>query len=278
MIELSRNITFGQYINNGSQVARMDPRTKLLCAILLIILFSFLSSFLAFFVCLLFCALLQWNSRIPTGYVLHSFKPFLGFLAFIFCIEVLFYTSATQNKTLLWHWAFLNVSWEGIIRSALTIVRVLFLYYITSMLLFATSLVDLTDGMEALLSPLQKIGIPANAFVMVLVIAFKFVPIFVTEVERLMKAQAARGVRFDQGNFIQRTRKIAPLLVPLFISGFKRAETLSVAMEARCYGGRPGWRRSKRRQLSFDRYDALVLGLTLALCLVTVVINFVSPV
>src|SRR5579885_2138418 len=98
MIELSRDITFGQYINNGSQVARMDPRTKLLCAILLIILFSFLSSFLAFLVCLLFCALLQWNSRIPTGYVLRSFKPFLGFLVFIFCIEVLFYTSRSEER------------------------------------------------------------------------------------------------------------------------------------------------------------------------------------
>jgi energy-coupling factor transport system permease protein len=277
MIELSRNITFGQYVNNGSALSRMDPRTKLLCGVLLIILASFLSSFIAFAICLLFCVLLQSASRISTPYVLRSFKPFLGFLVFIFCIEVLFYTSATQNKTLLWHWAFLNISWEGIIRSAITIVRVLFLYYFTSMLLFATSLVDLTDGMEALLSPLQKIGIPANAFVMVLVIAFKFVPIFVNEVERLMKAQAARGVRFDQGNFIQRTMKVAPILVPLFISGFKRAETLSVAMEARCYGGRPGWRRSKRRALHFDRYDALVLASTLALCVVTVVINFVSP-
>lgn len=277
MIELSRNITFGQYVNNGSALSRMDPRTKLLCGILLIILASFLSSFIAFAICLLFCVLLQRASRISTPYVLRSFKPFLGFLVFIFCIEVLFYTSATQNKTLLWHWAFLNISWEGIIRSAITIVRVLFLYYFTSMLLFTTSLVDLTDGMEVLLSPLQKIGIPANAFVMVLVIAFKFVPIFVNEVERLMKAQAARGVRFDQGNFIQRTIKIAPILVPLFISGFKRAETLSVAMEARCYGGRPGWRRSKRRELHFDRYDALVLASTLALCVVTVIINFVSP-
>lgn len=277
MIELSRDITFGQYVNNGSALSRMDPRTKLLCGVLLIILASFLSSFIAFAVCLLFCVLLQRASRISTTYALRSFKPFLGFLVFIFCIEVLFYTSATQSKTLLWHWAFLNISWEGILRSAITIVRVLFLYYFTSMLLFTTSLVDLTDGMEALLSPLQRIGVPVNAFVMVLVIAFKFVPIFVNEVERLMKAQSARGVRFDQGNFIQRTTKIAPLLIPLFISGFKRAETLTVAMEARCYGGRPGWRRSKRRELHFERYDAQVLAITVALCVVTIVINFVAP-
>ena len=156
MIEISRNITFGQYVNNGSALSRMDPRTKLLCGVLLIILASFLSSFIAFALCLLFCVLLQWTSRISTPYVLRSFRPFLGFLVFIYCIEVLFYTSATQHTSLLWHWAFLNISWEGIIRSAVTIVRVLFLYYFTSMLLFATSLVDLTDGMEALLAPLQK--------------------------------------------------------------------------------------------------------------------------
>src|SRR5260221_6225267 len=102
------------------------------------------------------------------------------------------------------------------------------------MLMFTTSLIDLTDGSEVLLSPLQRIGVPVNAFVMVLVIAFKFVPIFVGEIERLIKAQSARGVRFDQGNFIQRTLKLAPLLIPLFVSGFKRAESLSIAMEARC--------------------------------------------
>jgi energy-coupling factor transport system permease protein len=143
------------------------------------------------------------------------------------------------------------------------------------MLLFTTSLVDLTDGAEALLSPLQKIGIPVNAFIMVLVIAFKFVPIFVAEIERLVKAQTARGVRFDQGNFIQRTVKLAPLLIPLFVSGFKRAETLSIAMEARCFGHHRGWRRSKRRALTFTRFDALVLVFTVAICILALVVNFV---
>src|ERR1700675_3766723 len=112
MIEISRNITFGQYVNNGSALSRMDPRTKLLCCVLLIILASFLSSFIAFALCLLFCVLLQWTSGISTSYVLRSFKPFLGFLVFIYCIEVLFYISAPQHTTLLWHWTFLNISWE----------------------------------------------------------------------------------------------------------------------------------------------------------------------
>jgi energy-coupling factor transport system permease protein len=277
MIELSRNITFGQYINNSSALTRMDPRTKLLCAVLLIALVSYVSSFTAFALCLLFCMLLQGMSHISTSYVLRGFRPFLGFLVFIFIIEILF-NPVPPHTPLLWQWWILSISWKGIISSASTIVRVLFLYYLTSMLMFTTSLVDLTDGSEALLSPLQKIGIPVNAFIMVLVIAFKFVPIFVAEVERLMKAQAARGVRFDQGNVFQRTTKLASLFVPLFVSGFKRAEVLSIAMEARCYaGGRRGWRRSKRRELRFSRFDVIALVVTIAFCIVTVIVNIFAP-
>ena|SRR5579863_8728354 len=276
MIELSRDITFGQYINNGSSLARMDPRTKLFCAVLLIALVSYISSFIAFALCLFFCITLQGISHISTGYVLRGFKPFLGFLFFIYLIQILFYPVAPHVKQ-LWQWWIFAVSWEGIIRSTITIIRVFFLFYLTSMLSFTTSLVDLTDGSEALLSPLQRIGVPVNAFVMVLVIAFKFVPIFVGEIERLIKAQSARGVRFDQGNFIQRTLKLAPLLIPLFVSGFKRAESLSIAMEARCYGGRPGWRRSKRREYHFARFDAIVLTATLLTCVITVLVNIFAP-
>lgn len=278
MIELSRNVTFGQYINNGSALTRMDPRTKLFCIFLLIVLVSVARTFSAFAVCLLFCVALQWASRISAPYVLRSFKMFIPFLAFIYIIEVLFYYAPTnQHLTVLWQWAFLSVSKEAIIFSTITMIRVLFLYYIVSMLMFTTSLVDITDGLEALLSPLQKIGIPINALIMVLVIALKFVPIFISEIERLMKAQTARGVRFDQGNVIQRTRKVAPLLIPLFVSGFKRAQTLSVAMEARCYGSHPHWRRSKRRALRFERFDALVLAVTLLTCGIALLISFFLP-
>jgi len=129
-----------------------------------------------------------------------------------------------------------------------------------------------------LLSPLGRIGIPVTYIVMVFVIAFKFVPIFITEIERLIKAQTARGVRFDKGNFIRRAMNIGPLLIPLFLGGFRRAEALTVAMEARCYGaGRRGWRRSKRRALHFNRYDIWVLAFTIVFCIVTLIVNFVAP-
>ena len=221
--------------------------------------------------------MLHWISRISITYVLRGFRAIAIFLIFIYIIEVVFYYSPTQHTTLIWQWGIFAVSWEGIIRSALISVRVVFLYYLASMLMFVTSLVDLTDGLEAVLSPLQRLGIPVNAFVMVLMIAFKFVPIFVAEVERLIKAQSARGVRFDQGNFIQRATKLGPLLIPLFISGFRRAETLSTAMEARCYGGAiRGWRRSKRREMHFKHFDVWALVFTVIFCVVTVVVNLVA--
>ncbi len=276
MIELSRDIAFGQYINNGSRLTRMDPRAKLICAVLLIALVSYVNTFTAFALCLLGCIVIQWESRISLAYILRSFRAIAIFMVVIYIIEVVFYYSPTQHTTLIWQWGIFNISWEGIIRSALIMVRVIFLYYLASMLLFTTSLIDLTDGSEALLSPLQKLGIPVNAFIMVLVIAFKFVPIFVSELERLMKAQAARGVRFDKGNFIQRAMKLGPLLVPLFLSGFRRAEALSIAMEARGYAGAVrGWRRSKRRALRFKRYDIAAMILTTVFCIATVVVNII---
>lgn len=278
MIELSRDLNFGQYINNGSALTRLDPRTKLLCAVLLIALVSYVANFSSFTVCILYCIALQWTSRIPLSYVLRGFKLIFIFTIPLFIFEILFYPSPPQHTTLLWHWSIFSISWEGIVYSTIISLRVFLLYYLASMILFTTSLLDLTNGLEALFSPLEKVGLPMNKFVMILVIAFKFVPIFVAQAERLVKAQTARGVRFDKGNFIQRTVRIGSLFIPLFISGFQRAESLSVAMEARCYGGDlRGWRRSKRRALHYSRYDILVLVFTIAFCIVTIIVNIVAP-
>src|SRR5947209_2412441 len=276
MLELSRDITFGQYVKNGSSLVRMDPRAKLLCTILLIALVSYVATFTAFGLCLLWFMFLQWLSRISVTYVLRSFRPIFIILVFIFIIQTVLYVPTASHAGVIWQWGIFSLSWEGMIRSGQAVVRGLLLYYLTSLLLFTTSLVDLTDGLEALLTPLQKIGLPTNAFIMVLVIGFKFVPIFVTEVERLTKAQSARGVRCDKGNFIQRALKLGSLLITLFVSGFRRGETLATAMEARCYGGAiRSWRRSKRRELRLQRFDVLALLATLIFCAVTVVVNLV---
>jgi energy-coupling factor transport system permease protein len=128
----------------------------------------------------------------------------------------------------------------------------------------------------ALGSPLQKIGIPISALVMVVIIAMKFVPIFVLEVERLMKAQTAQGLNFDQGNLFQRVSKMTLLLIPLFVSAFLKVKILTVSMEARCYGIRRGWRRTKLRALHFERFDRIALVLTIAVCVVLIVVNIVT--
>jgi energy-coupling factor transport system permease protein len=278
LIELSRNITFGQYINNGTRLTRMDPRAKLLSAVLLIALFSYVASFTALALCLLCCVIIQWMSRIPVLYALRGFRLLVIFLSVLYILEVVFYTSPTQHTSLLWQWGIFNVSWEGITHSGLTIIRILLLFYLASMLLFTTSLVDLTDGSEALLAPVQKLGLPVNGLIMVLVIAFKFVPILVAEIERLIKAQTARGASFSRGSIAQRMASFGSLLVPLFVSAFRRAEALTIAMEARCYmGGLRGWRRSKRREMHLKRYDVLVLVFTIIFCVVTITVNFFAP-
>jgi energy-coupling factor transport system permease protein len=276
MIEFSRYIPFGQYVNNGSRVANLDPRAKLIGAVLLIASISYISRVPAFLLGLIFCLFLQQASRISLAYVLRSLRPFAIFLVFAFVIEVLFYVPGHATP-LLWHWWIFSLSWEGLFISVLGMVRVLFLYYLVAMLTFTTSLVDLTDGLDALLAPLQKIGLPTSALVMVLVIAFKFVPIFVGELERLMKAQAARGMNFGQGNLVQRVVKLASLLIPLFASAFKRVKTLSVAMEARCFGGRKGWQRTRLRALQFQRVDILALSLTMLVVAAMVIANLISP-
>jgi energy-coupling factor transport system permease protein len=197
------------------------------------------------------------------------------FLIVAFVFEVLFYVPA-QASPLLWHWWVLNISWSGIITSLLTIIRVIFLYYLASMLTFTTSLVDLADGMEALCSPLQKLGVPVSALVMVVVIAMKFVPIFVLEVERLMKAQTARGLNFDQGNLFQRVSKMTLLLIPLFVSAFLKVKVLTVSMESRCYGVHNGWRRTKLRALHFERFDCIALVITAIVCIALIVVNVLT--
>lgn len=275
MIELTRSVTLGQYVSNNSPLNRLDPRVKIVATVLLLVLFSIVSSFVAYGAGLIFSLFVLALSRLSVRFVAASLKPALVFLGFIYVIEVLFYQSPTPHITLLWHWWILSVSVEGLVSSAIISIRVLFFYYFVNMLTFTTSLVDLADGTESLLSPLQRIGLPINEFVMVLVVALKFVPIFLTELERLMKAQTARGVRLDTGNFISRTLKVGPLLVPLFLSGFTRAESLTVAMDARCYRGGRG--RTKLRVLRLRWFDYLAVIVLLAACAGMFYVNVRAP-
>jgi energy-coupling factor transport system permease protein len=191
---------------------------------------------------------------------------FLGFLAFILAFQVLFYPGEVPESSVLWRWGFLSISTEGLRFAAILGLRVLLLYYITTMLMLTTPLVDLTNGLELLFRPLQKVRVPVNELVLVSVIAVKFVPIFVAEMERLSRAYTARGVPFDEGGALTRARRIGRLLIPIVIGGFRRADLLTRAMDTRCYQG--GRNRTKLRQLHATGADWLMLLLVVIWVLV----------
>lgn len=255
-IELSRNITFGQYLDLKSPVHRLDPRTKIVaCAALMIATFM-VRSFLGLGILLVAAAIIQVAARIPFGYTLRGMRLLIGTVLFLMVFQVLFYPNPDPATT-YWSWWILSISADGIHQAALLFVRIILLYYWTSTLMFTTAMMDLADGIEVGLNPLKRIGIPVNELVLAFVIALKFVPLLVAELERMIKAQSARGARFDQGNLVARVTQLGSLLIPLFVNAFGRAEVLTTAMNARCYRGGRG--RTKRRLLTFHRTDALAL-------------------
>jgi energy-coupling factor transport system permease protein len=257
VLELQRNVIFGQFIDTGSPIHKMDSRIKLVATFVFIVASFLIDSFLGFALVLPLLALIQFVSRVPLGYVLRGSRFFLGFLVFILFFQVLFYPGEVSESSYLWRWGFLSISTEGLYTAGILGLRVVFLYYVTTMLMLTTSLVDLTNGLELIFGPLQRIRVPVNELVLVFVIAIKFVPIFIEEVERLARAQTARGVPFDEGGAFKRARRLGRLLVPIFISGFARADLLTTAMNTRSYRG--GRYRTKLRQLHSTATDWLLL-------------------
>ena len=262
MLELQRNVIFGQFVDTGSFIHRMDARIKIAATLVFIVASFLVGSFLGFVVLLPLIVGIGVVSKVPLGYILRGSRLFLGFLAFILAFQVLFYPGDVPESGYFWHWGILSISTEGLYTAGIIAARVILLYYVTTMLMLTTSLVDLTNGLELILNPLQRLRVPVNELVLVFVIAIKFVPVFIEEMERLARAQTARGVPFDEGGAITRARRLGRLLIPIFISGFTRAETLTVAMNTRSYRGGTG--RTKLRQMRAKPSDWLSLTLVIA--------------
>jgi energy-coupling factor transport system permease protein len=257
MLELQRNVIFGQYIETGSLIHRLDPRIKIV-AMWLFVIFSFLVELPGLLLSLPLLVLIHAIAGIPFRYILTGSRVFLVFLAVIAVFQILFYRGAFAEQNVFWEWWIVSVSLEGILFAVMISVRVIVLYYVVTMLMLTTSLVDLTDGLELMFLPLQRVRVPVNELTLVSVIAIKFVPIFIGEMERLARAQTARGVPFEEGGPIARARRVGRLLIPIFLSGFRRADLLTMAMDTRCYQG--GANRTKFRRMSTSSTDWLVLG------------------
>lgn len=244
-----KDITLGQFFPGNSFIHKLDPRTKILCIIAYITVVFCINSMAGYAVLALFTAACILSSKIPVKFVLKGLKPIMVFVV----ITALFNLFLTNGRV-LWQWKFLTITYEGVRLAVFMVFRLFFLVLGTSLLTLTTSPINLTDGIENLLSPFKRIGVPAHELAMMMTIALRFVPTLLEETEKIIKAQTARGADFESGNLINRAKAMIPILIPLFISAFRRADDLAVAMECRCYHG--GENRTRLRELKMTYRDA----------------------
>lgn len=259
-MELTRYVTIGQYIPRDSPVHRLDPRTKIAAVTLMMVAIFIVPDFFGYALLALFLLGVVLASRIPMGYMLRALRPILFLLILTVILNVFF--SGIQGGTVLVRLGPLVVTREALLRAIFVGSRLIGLVIVTSLLTYTTSPVELTDGLERLLRPFRRIGVPAHELAMMMTIALRFIPTLLQETEKIMKAQMARGAEFDRGGILRRARAMVPILVPLFVSAFRRADELALAMEARCYRGGEG--RTRLRQLRFAPRDAVALVVTIA--------------
>lgn len=259
-----KDITLGQYYPVDSPIHRLDPRIKIIAAFLLIVLAFIAGTFIGFALIAAFLAVVNLLSRIPFSALFKGLKSIYFLLLFTFVLNIFFFTGGR----VLVHWWIFTITDQGLLRAVFMALRLLLLVTAATQLTLTTSPIALTDGIEKLLSPLQKLGFPAHEIAMMMTIALRFIPTLMEETDKIMKAQAARGAVFDRGSLWQRAKAIIPLLIPLFVSAFRRAEELAQAMEARCYHGGKGRTRLKVLRLrASDAFAGIMLLVFIGLIL-----------
>ncbi|MCK8816177.1 energy-coupling factor transporter transmembrane protein EcfT [Natroniella sulfidigena] len=246
-------IMIGQYIERDSVVHKSDPRTKILVVMLFITTVFLINTFSGYFILAGFIFLATMMAKINLKRILKSIKP----LTFIILFTLLIHLFMTRGGDVLWQWRFLRIEEEGLRLGLFMALRLIFLITFTSLLTLTTSPLELTDGLERLLNPFKKIGVPAHELAMMMTIALRFIPTLLEEAQKIMKAQQARGADFENGNLIDKAKSLIPLLVPLFVNAFRRADELALAMEARCYRG--GENRTRMNVLVLASRDYLTM-------------------
>ena len=253
------DITLGQYYPGNSFIHRLDPRTKILTTLLLIVAVFLANTAAGYGVLCAMALFIIAVSGLPFMLVLKSVKPLLLIIVMTLVLHILL----GQGEHVLYQWKFLKVTEEGAQMGVKMSMRLILLLMISSILTFTTSPIVLTDGIEALLRPFRAIGVPAHELAMMMTIALRFIPTLMEETDRIIKAQTARGADFASGNLLSRAKNMLPILVPLFISAFRRADDLAVAMEARCYRGGEG--RTRMHQLAYRSGDLMAFVFSFAM-------------
>ena len=252
-----RDITLGQYYPAESPIHRLDPRVKITATLLFIIELFIVDNFLGFAICAAVLGIIIAVSKVPLRFILRGMKPILFILFFTFALNIFM-----VRGEVIWEWGFLHITKEGIRIAVFMAVRLVLLITGSSMLTLTTKPLNLTDGMERMLSPFAKLGFPAHEIAMMMTIALRFIPTLLEETDKIMKAQQARGADFESGNLIRRAKALIPVLVPLFVSAFRIAQDLAMAMEARCYRGGAG--RTRLHEMKLRKWDIVAFLLEAA--------------
>lgn len=266
-----RDITIGQYYPAQSRIHRLDPRVKIVCTLLFLVSLFIQNSLLGYVIATIYLGTVIGLSKVPLKYIVKGLKPIVILLLFTVVMN-LFLTR--DGETLVHFWIF-TITEGGLRTSVFMAVRLMYLVAGSSIMTFTTSPNGLTDGMEKLLHPLNKLNVPVHEVAMMMSIALRFIPILLEETDKIMKAQQARGADFESGNIIQRAKAMVPILVPLFVSAFRRANDLAMAMESRCYHGGEG--RTKMKPLRYKGRDRIAYILTLIYLIVIFVAGRFVP-
>lgn len=262
-----KDITLGQFFPGNSFIHKLDPRTKLICVVLYIVALFNAAGLLTYgliFLVLVFCV---HTSKVGIRALIRGMKPVVIILIFTGLLN-LFYTT---GGTVLVSLGFLQVTTEGVKHAIFMIARIMMLISSTFLLTYTTSPIALTDGLELLLNPLKKINVPVHDLAMMMSIALRFIPTLIEETDKIMSAQKARGADFEGGGVVDKAKAMVPLLVPLFVSAFRRADELATAMECRCYHGGEG--RTRLKKLSFHTGDVIALVFFVGLVAVIAVVG-----
>ena len=265
-----RDITIGQYYSCESPIHKMDPRTKILWVVFYMIWLFVIDSALSYLAVILMTAIIIKASNVPLKFIVRGLKPIVLIVIFTALLNLFL----TKGETVLFSKGIFTITKEGTYLAVKMAVRIVLLIMGTSLLTFTTTPTVLTGGLELLLKPLKKIGIPVSVFVMMMSIALRFIPTLLDETDKIIKAQTSRGADFEHGNPIKRVKAMLPILIPLFVSAFRRADELAIAMECRCYNS--DGKRTSFRKFTFGKFDLYALVYAVIMCAILIVLKVVQ--
>ena len=263
-----RDITLGQYYPGDSWVHRLDARTKIIATLLYLIELFVVNNFYGFIITTVALFAVIAVSKVPLKFIFRGLSEVFLIIAFTFLLNLFM-----VDGRVLWHWKFLTITYEGVSRAFFMAIRLVLIIIGSSIMTLTTKPIELTDGLEKLLSPFSKIGLPSHEIALMMTIALRFIPTLMEETDKIIKAQQARGADFESGNLFQRAKSLIPILVPLFVSSFRIAQDLALAMEARCYHGGSG--RTRMNEIRFDRGDAVAAVLMVLFLAVIIASRFI---